>query len=379
MSDAPVTHPAQPAQAADRQSLDSIQALRGIASLLVVLYHLAGTEEKYGHARDLLIHPFRFFGAEGVDLFFVISGFIILWTNDGSFGQPHKIPKYMARRITRIFPLYWLFFALAYAMGRLGFSHALDAASAPSNLVAIFFLLPIEATHIVPVSWTLTFELFFYCVFAAMLWLKRDRFPAVLLAWFGLVVLANVVPWAPPSTTVTARVAYVALGFRTIQFMFGCAVALFLKRRSLPHPLLWLAAGVALFGASGLRVAQIERRTPLDDLWQPELVVLFGVAAALIVAGAVAYERNAKGKGKIPRALVTLGDASYSLYLSHLFVFAILRRFIEPLNGPGFVPHVLWLMTLGAAALVGGFVSYRFVERPILRRLSAATNRRFPT
>ncbi len=97
----------------ERQTLDSIQALRGIAASLVVLYHTAVVERAYGHSSFQPLSPFHFFGAEGVDLFFVISGFIIVWTSFDSFEKPSAIPKYLARRVARIFPLYWIFFAFS--------------------------------------------------------------------------------------------------------------------------------------------------------------------------------------------------------------------------------------------------------------------------
>ncbi len=358
-------------QVESRQTLNSVQALRGVAASLVLLYHLATTDEKFGLSSFHPLDIFRYVGAQGVDLFFVISGFIIVWTNLDSLGHPERVPRYLVRRILRIFPLYWLFFAFAFVMARVGLSHALDDGTAadPWNILGIFFLLPIKCVHVVPVSWTLTFEFFFYCLFGVMLCFRPRRLPWLLLTWFLLVVLFN--GFAPPidePTSVLSRVSYVALGLRTIQFMFGAAIALFLKGRTLPMPALWCGAGGLLYAVGGARVAMLERLAHVSDLWRPELIVVFGLGSAGMLAGAVSYERR-YGGAFVPRWLISLGDASYALYLSHLFVFAILRRVFSPLNRPSMPAHAAWLIALGACGFAVGLFCYRFLERPVMQRL----------
>lgn len=368
----------QAATQSGRQTLDSIQALRGIAACLVVLYHTAGVERVYAHATFQPLSPFLFFGAEGVDLFFVISGFIIVWTSFDSFEKPAAIPKYLARRAARIFPLYWIFFAFALLMGRLGLSHAVEGRDNVGNMISIFFLLPIECVHIVPVSWTLTFEFLFYCLFALALPFRRRVFPLFLLGWFLLVVAAAIYPpGASDPLSFVHRVANVVFHVRTIEFMFGCLVALQLKRKIPSRPLLWFGLGVLIFAAAGVRL-YLRDPTAHISVWQSDLIVLFGLGSTAIVFGAVAFEAR-RGGTFVPRWLVKLGDASYALYLCHVFVLVAARRVLEPLNRPGPLWHLAWLLALLGSALVAGLLSYWFLEQPLLRASRRAINRYFGT
>ena len=95
-----------------RTKLDNLQGLRGVACLLVLGVHAGGWESDFGVSREFL-RPFRWFGFAGVDLFFVISGFIIAHTQAGSFGNARAIPGYLFRRFWRVYPLFWITMLIA--------------------------------------------------------------------------------------------------------------------------------------------------------------------------------------------------------------------------------------------------------------------------
>ena len=355
------------------RTLDSVQALRGIAASLVVLYHLATVEFFYGRTHLRLLRPFLYFGAEGVDLFFVISGFVICWSNFDSFGRRRDIPKFAARRISRIYPLYWFYLVFAIAMAGLGFSHALEAASNPWNLVGIVLLLPMELTHIVPVSWTLSFELWFYAVFGFTLLFERRWILPALAVWFGLVIIFSVDPGILGPSLLLRRITAVVVHLRTVEFMLGCLIALTLRRGVLPLPLLFIVGGTALFAAAGVRLFFTDPEVTAS-VWRNDLVILFGLGSASIVAGAVAAELRG-GPSSVPRWLVALGDCSYSLYLSHLFAIAVARRVFDRLNGGVVASHIVWLALLAIAAFLSGVLSYRFLERPMLTSMNRVIDR----
>jgi len=364
---------AEPKPTTLHRSLDSVQALRGIAATIVLLFHVAGRELTVGHGGFGLLHPFLFFGAQGVDLFFVISGFIITWTNYDSFGTTGKTANYFARRITRIFPLYWVFLVIALITVRLGFNHAPAQATSLGNLIGITFLLPLEFIHIVPVSWTLTYEFFFYCLFGLALRWDRRRFPLILAGWF---LLAMVAAFSLSSRADTwfffHRAAIVILNIRIIEFIFGCFIALCLRVHRLRMPALWFWLGTFIFAITAYCYSGLGPIPPSDLV-----LAFFGIGSAGIVAGAVGYEQS-HGGCFVPRWLVALGDASYSLYLAHIFVIASLQRFLEPLNRPSLGPHLLWLALLLASGLAGGLLTFRLVEFPLLNAAGRGIRRYFP-
>src|SRR4051812_18041777 len=95
-----------------RERFDTLQALRGAACLLVVVLHTAGVEAKFG-LRFAPLRPVQWFGYAGVDLFFVLSGFIIAATPRADLGRPRRLPAYLFRRAWRIYPTFWAVLALA--------------------------------------------------------------------------------------------------------------------------------------------------------------------------------------------------------------------------------------------------------------------------
>jgi exopolysaccharide production protein ExoZ len=356
------------------RELDSVQGLRGIAASMVLFYHLARTELDAGRSDVHILRPFLYFGAEGVDLFFVISGFIILWTNFDRFGAVSYIPKYLARRAARIFPLYWFYLAFAILSAAIGLNHAVAAASGRWNMVGITFLLPLECVHIVPVSWTLTFELWFYAVFAFTLFFRRRFFLPLLAAWFVMVcVHTGLTGHGGDSPSLLARILNVVVHFRTTEFMAGCLVAMALRSgRRLP-PKTTALAGALVFALAGFRLWQLDPGAT-GSVWQVELIALFGLGAAGIVTGSVCQELKV-GARFVPRWLVRLGDVSYSLYLAHLFAFAVIRRFADRLNSASLPGHMLWLLVLATGGFAAGFLSYHFLERPMLSVANRAIKR----
>src|SRR5262245_61905199 len=166
----------------DSSSLVSIQALRAIAALLVFLGHAINqvnleVAEEFPNS----------YGPFGVDLFFVISGFVMVYSSERLFGQPGASVKFFARRLARIVPLYWAATAILVWFD-------VPNASTKAVLGSLFFVphIPLEAP-LLDVGWTLIFEMFFYSVFAIALLAKR-RFAVVASATVFLisfVVLAS--------------------------------------------------------------------------------------------------------------------------------------------------------------------------------------------
>ena len=157
-----------------RPRFESLQAVRGAACLLVWGLHLALWEQCFGIARPVLA-PLLRFGFGGVDLFFVLSGVLIAHTQGHHAGRPAAVPGYLLRRGWRVFPAYWVVFALALAGTGWGFGQrhaAPDGSPAPWAHWAL--LLPHAAPNTVLFcSWTLCYEVLFYAAFAAVLLLPR--------------------------------------------------------------------------------------------------------------------------------------------------------------------------------------------------------------
>jgi peptidoglycan/LPS O-acetylase OafA/YrhL len=348
-----------------------LQALRGLACLLVLLYHAAEWERLPVLDADCcLLAPFRFFGYAGVDLFFVLSGFVLTWAHADHLGRPAALLSYTARRLWRIYPAYWVCWLVA-ALPRL---HRQGAGEAASYLL----LLPRQGTEpfpqgslqagnlAIPQSWTLVYELMFYLLFACFFLLPRRCFLPLLFGWFLAAAFAVFRPELP-------FLAGLPLQPLVLEFLLGCFAALIVRRGTnvpaggcIVLGVVWFAVGGCLHAAGLSSGAQDPRHR----------VLAFGIPAALLVGGLTARERAASPL--LPRWLLPLGDASYSIYLTHVLVFGLVfKRTLGLSHRP--LPHLLWLVLMLGAALAAGYLFHLGVERPLLRwRRRAATFEIFP-
>jgi exopolysaccharide production protein ExoZ len=336
--------------------LNNLQALRGVACLLVVACHLPWWHGGYG-GPDLpaVAVPVRLIGAAGVDLFFVLSGFVITWVNEPALGRPGRMLGYLGRRLWRVYPAYWLCWAGAAAL--LWWQvppevrQILPPHFGPSNVARRLLLLPSYQIHpVLPQAWSLSFEVAFYLAFAVFFVLPRRAFLPLIAAWAGAVIFVPH-PVSPASLLLDSRV---------LEFLLGCAAAFALRRVDrLPGRSL-LAIGAAGFVGGGLVEAFQFSQAPLDHLIRP---LALGVPSVLLVFGAVAAERARRVS--LPRWLQIVGDASYSIYLVHLPVFTCDRTIFRDW-GSHLGMDLLHIAAVAVAGLGGGFLVHFAAERPLM-------------
>jgi peptidoglycan/LPS O-acetylase OafA/YrhL len=164
-----------------RRVLLNLQLLRFVAALMVVLLHAVHPYRRMGGTLEGVM-VFRHFGFAGVDIFFVLSGFIIWTTNLRTEGVA-QIARYLYRRLVRIFLGHWPFFGLAIAVRAVWAPEGL----APVDYLRSFFLIPQrQAGQVLHVGWTLSFELYFYTLFFFVLFFRRRVLLGRPCSWAGL-------------------------------------------------------------------------------------------------------------------------------------------------------------------------------------------------
>jgi peptidoglycan/LPS O-acetylase OafA/YrhL len=337
---------------------ENVQALRGAACLLVVVYHAAGAEAGYGLGFNPL-RPVRWVGFAGVDLFFVLSGFIIAATARADLGRPARLPRFLFRRAWRIYPPYWA--ALAVGVGVYA-ALSPDSVFRPGwagELAEAVALVPQHGVcRFLPVSWTLGYELAFYLAFAGLFLLPRRAAGPLLAVWAAGVFAAAVGGWHSGN-----RFAMLATEPFVLEFLAGCGLAwvpVALGRRA--------AAGLLLLAAGWAAVGSALVFRP-DPTWLPvhhgPRVLVFGVPAALLVLAAAGRERagGRLGWGWLTKA----GDASYSIYLIHGPAL-IVTMYLTMLVGWDHkkAAHLGWVAVMLAGGILPGLLFHRLVERPLL-------------
>jgi peptidoglycan/LPS O-acetylase OafA/YrhL len=324
---------------------DGIQGLRALAAIAVASLHIADEAGSLGGTPGQA--PWSWLEA-GVDLFFVISGFVLVWASWDRFGSVRSVLPFAWRRLVRVAPLYWLLTAVTVAAAVLlpgAISDGLRDGWGYVAASALFWPWPRQDGFVQPIlrlGWTLEYEMLFYALLAAALPLPRRWGLAALLAAIAALAIAGQ----------TIAFAAVPLAFWTdpivLEFALGVLVAI-ATRAGYRAGLAGLMALAALCA-----VAVAAARLPGSDA----RVLVRGLPAALLVFCALSWTR-------VPRWAVVLGDASYALYLVHPFPMRALRLLFARL--PGFdVPIVYALVTL-LLCIFAAILLHRTIEQPILR------------
>ena len=344
----------RPAERPQTVPLGSIQALRAYAAIGVVIGHaLLEADANFGLERS------HYRWTAGTHLFFVISGFIMAYTNADAFGLKGAAGHFMVRRLRRIVPLYWLFTTLVLATLLAG--HALRTTTLEwNNVIGSYLFWPVARPDGLPhpllsVGWTLNYEMFFYVLFAACLLLRRDRALLLLTAIMALLALLSL--WVPATwTAVTFWCDPVIL-----EFLAGVFLGYLLAVRG--KQIANRAAGFAILalGFAGLFMLP---NIPVE-LGSFHRLLVYGVPSVVIV-GAAAFLVPAHLDRRIPRIILLLGDSSYALYLSHRFSLRLISD-----GGQRFGladPNLHLLLAVGGCVIVGVLV-HLWIEKPLLRFL----------
>ena len=337
---------------------DWIQALRGIAALMVVFFHLAPH-----WALDPLLktsETITRWGFSGVDIFFVLSGYVVYQSAD---KKAFSLPPFVVRRALRIYLGYWPVFLLLPFTPFLGE----PLPDAQKIITSALLLNPLLWDNWLPTAWSLTYELYFYVWIAficSFRWLPRGGtiaiFCAIILVW-------NIGWYISDPVRVNAglqplRFPLTGMG---LEFLAGAAWAHSRKRfqKLQTHPWSLIALGLVLV-ISGFSLGTTSHFFDRVEILRAGSYGLAGFGFLLISLAFADLHWNA------PRSLVAVGDASYSLYLLHpimLTAFGVLRfRTIAP-DSPWLLP---FLACIPVAMVLISLLWFRWIEKPVFEAVA---------
>lgn len=339
--------------------INTLQAVRAFAAIGVMLFHGADMiNDRLGY---LFLNNIFMVGFSGVDVFFVLSGFIILYTF--SLAK-YDTASFLKRRFIRIYPIYWLvtlFLVVAFV-----FSPSPDQAHKGDIWVILGSLTLLPQAHtIVGVAWTLSYEVVFYLVFAFTYFKKPIFLLFAFIVWISAILLFYFLHIKTDIFIVNTLMHPVILNFA-----FGCVVAfLYKKYPNTAHFKWFFWLGALLFISLWALFYQL--RTSNAEAFTSDMarVYLFGLPAAILIFGALYLPVL------VPKLLVHLGDASYSIYLIHGTVLSVLIKLVIKFNLAALFSHFMGAVALFAATLFIGSCFYRFIELPLLKWLNTVTNK----
>lgn len=340
----------------------TIQAGRAIAAMAVVLFHLGGAfgAAKYFNA-PIFAQAFTF-GSSGVEFFFVLSGFIISYVHAKDVGYPASLPRYVMRRIVRIYPTYWIIFISVVAFATLvpAFHHAVPRET--WTLVKSLLLLPQNpavvggtGAPVLIVAWSMQYEIVFYVAFALLI---ISPFVG------GVALLAIFLWWLLSASSFSAAVF--PLGFMQphyfLIFAVGMLASKLTRRGAVRSPLSWLAAGLALYFC----LAWYQVFNPLiPPTYRPAGTLVsfsYGLACGMIVCGLLGMEM--RQKPFIPDLLLQIGDSSYALYLIHFPIISGLCKVLSKL-GSGIGWTIASFVFIFCVCCAASIAFHAWIERPL--------------
>jgi exopolysaccharide production protein ExoZ len=340
---------------------DALQILRAVAALLVVHRHCVEVVRLHQEKPPANSYALDKFGACGVDIFFVISGFILATVVLRTDPQTPRLAfDFLTRRVLRIFPIYWIvsiFFLVLAATHNL-----LTPEAALNSYLLLPSGYPLKAPLLI-FGWTLMFEMFFYYLITINLFFGQRA--TILRTITFIILLTGIGAIAGFQRPILILIA----NPMNVEFVLGCLIALVYARFGK-----WPRLGTAFLVTGCLALATTvwlgfgridDAAFALNGSQSWARVLRWGIPAAAVTAGVVF--RRGDIRSAVARCFARLGDASYSIYLTSMVTLFLVNRFYRPLAG---LPPALNVFLLISLVILAGVSTFAGIERPMTGLLS---------
>jgi peptidoglycan/LPS O-acetylase OafA/YrhL len=336
----------------------SIEAARAFAAISVVLMHCANAMRVDHFSGHVGLNSIFDFGYVGVDFFFVLSGFIITFVHFKEIGTFQNIPRYLWRRFSRIYPIYWTFLLLSILLTTLarlatGKGFIIDMGLNDIAGTVFLFISEGEPKYIGP-AWSLQYEVIFYAIFCCLL--ISGRVGSLLFITWATLLLGD------SFSLFTLDLPFNLDSPHCFQFLCGVAVG-WLARR---HPLkasIPILVGVLLIFIAGVIFevyGPFERHSGIGR-------IVLGISSAFILATLVGLENNKALH--TPNWLSSIGSVSYSIYLGHILFINITFMILVKIGLYHVLPEILVFSIAIVVALTVTILIGMYVELPIVNKL----------
>lgn len=343
------------------EKLESLQLVRALAILLVLFIHIDAFSARVLNSTSFL-SIFTPGGDAGVDLFFVVSGFIIFYVHRHDINKKAQFIPYLLKRFSRIYPTYWLVNAIIIPLHFLFPQFGIGDETEPRTIINSLLLVPQLKAPIIHAAWTLVYELFFYITFGLLILFGiRKTLPLIIL-----IIIGTIIGWFysfNKNASFQTSYSYLIFSYHNFEFLLGCLAAYLITSRTIKYRKILLLTGVAIF--SSMLMLENFTGTRLYSL----RLFGYGIPSFFIITALGSYELSKSVR--IPTNLLTnflllLGNASFSVYLTHQLLVSGIGR---TLMGLGFVKILGPSITIGIVTIITviiGCIFYQKIEKPLI-------------
>ena len=335
------------------KKLNLLQVYRGIAAVLVVMVHLSQMTAKRLD-QDAFFNLFAA-GWSGVDYFFVLSGFIMVYVHRSALGKKDQLKSFLVKRVVRIYPIYWIITLTVWCLFLVIPDFANNQDLSLGNVIASLLLIPQKDKFILEVGWTLTYEIYFYLLFSLAIWLKPKHSVPILSGWLLVTILhyRKIVKF--PDYLFFLDTVF---GEMNLELVLGCLAAyIVIKYNNKIGKYRWILFGIANLGYVILLMLASWGKLGFGR------IPTFGVLATLLIIAATSIDL--KDSPKIPYLLIFLGEASYSIFLTHMPVISAITKILQKANLGKYFDGFFAPALLAVVAVVFGCIFYSLIEKPV--------------
>jgi len=329
-----------------KKNIFSLQVFRGLAALAVVGHHAVTSTSAFIGDMPAWIYNTIGKGNFGVDFFFVLSGFIIMYIHQYDDKSLHSVTRYIKKRVVRVYPIYWCI-AIPLALAYVFIPSLSEAGGRDVSVLSSIFLTPSSGVPVLSVAWTLIHEIMFYSLFLLFFYSNRV-FLIFISIWVAGIITLNSLGEVPSGA---GRYVFSLLN---IEFVIGMIAASLLKKTSQNIAPALILGGITL-GFIGIYFVEQFNYIRL----------IFALGMAMLIVGSATIEDYKKFTW--PSILILLGNASFSIYLVHNPALSITQRILGEI-GSGW--EIGLLLGITVTTLLG-VICHLTLEKKIINHIKS--------
>ncbi|MEI4802972.1 acyltransferase [Bacillus sp. FJAT-51639] len=336
-----------------KKRLNLVQASRAIVPLLVLMFHMSFVADEHFNYNFLNLTKLERVG--GADYFFVLTGFMIFYVYFKDIGNKEKFRPFLIKRFIGIYPFYWIvtfivcvfffFIPIGY-----GYSQSIK------TILGSLSLFPWQEEPIIYSAWSLRHNILFYLIFSCLILSKGKMFKYLIGLWIMLILF---IYWKD------IEVSNYLISFMfdkiNLNFILGCCCAYISMNFPIKHGKLFVTLGILGYIFTWITV--------LYDLMKLDTNIMYAISAMFLILGLVSFDMNKKIR--IPKIFNYLGNASFSIYLTHPPFLGLIAIIINKSGIHDLIGNLLSTLLCIVIAMIMGCLAHSFIEKPLLVRMKS--------